>query len=90
MNNHVTDLEWSKTLKEKGFPQETIHYRHENGGLLLKSQVDWIAVKHGIYKVYAAPLTDELLRELPNGIFIRKLAPEPAPLFRFGLSMVRR
>jgi hypothetical protein len=86
MTKYVPDLERCKKLRDKGFPQDTEFYwgmTEIRTGKKSNLFHEWFVVSKGrvieaelhreaYYKTIAAPLTDELLRELPDGSLLQK------------------
>jgi hypothetical protein len=71
INDHVCDLEHSKRLRDKGFPQDTEFYWV--GG-------EWGPFKYGLTRdtrgyviVASAPLATEILEILPKEVFVNKV-----------------
>ncbi len=79
---YVTSLELSKKLFEVGFKKETGYYWVEHkeidkpaysNCIVLGSTKDLINYPREFWNIYTAPLTDELLEELPSCINQNKI-----------------
>ena len=76
LENEVVSFELAKKLKELGFPQDKcshiwlIYCGHDDMVELVSEQSNKINYdKSDCYTEYSAPLSTEILRELPNKIF---------------------
>ena len=75
LNEITTDLEISKQLKESGYPQDSLFYKHSayDGNGLEKTSTRDILLQHELKEEIwnywiSAPTAEELLNELPKYI----------------------
>ncbi len=74
MKEFCVDLEIAKELKKEGFPQETYFYHQINIHPTTEEEIyfNLIHTKYkenrGLSPIYSAPISDEILKELPNEI----------------------
>ena len=72
IENYVCSLELAKQLKSEGYPQEdSLFYRGVKSGKIYLYETA-IEIKYNPSFFYAAPISDELLEELPKEITLGK------------------